>query len=893
MTKKKVILLDGTTKEATIEKIKTKVYKIYLKTWKETIYVAENEKLSFKFTNVGSIYPKKNRGCYCIKYMQDFKISYKSFGKMSMEESRKKCEEYREKLELEPGYQQKGDIVELTVIEYLALIPEIQNSLYFYTQSVDFPERDVEIPPYLLGVWLGDGASTTTKITNIDQPILDYLKEYCDENKLKFSKVGNSKYCYGMNGSGKKRGNTFRNGLNYYDLLNNKHIPDEYLYNSTDVRISVLAGFLDTDGSLAKNNYYDISQKSSKNTEGIIFLARSLGFCISNNPNSTGTCQKENGEKVSNIYNRMSISGRDICNIPVLILRKMAHPAEKDIDFLLCRPKITYVGEQEIEVVKLGTRQKYFDDKFHVRVSYDDKIRIKKPTKKVKCDSDNEEVDETISDKPKKRVVNKDDYGMEADLEIIKGFNSKKPIKKVIKKVESDSADEESDKIPSEKPIKKSIKKIESQSADEESDKIPSKKPIKKSIKKIESESADEESNSNNDTNKISKILCPSGEFKIPTYKKIKTVAYKITQTGGDEYILGENDKLHLTFRSYETVSENSKKKSFVFNYMYDFKLCQKILKAKNKQDANIEADTIREKLIKDSKYQYVGYTFELTVKDYFDTNKITKSIQKIMRTYKIPVEFQKIEKKLLDPYIIGMWLSAGSIDGRYITIPDSNVLAYFKKFCEKNNLTFVKVKGNDRYTIEEDDNILHRTLLKYDLIKKSSDDDTGRYIPHDYLYNNRETRMKLLAGIIDSKGNYGNSYKLTSTSDKMLEDIQFLTKSLGFKTSLQVSKNTSTNKDGTKVTKDRNRINVSGQNLLDIPLLITEKKAKPSVKDDSSLIVPFKIEKLGTKTIDRICLDGSDTYLGDDFTVRSCINTEVIPEVKPKKKKKMEVIDI
>ena len=110
------------------------------------------------------------------------------------------------------------------------------------------------------------------------------------------------------------------NKLKYYNLIENKHIPDVYKYNTREIRIYVLAGLLDTDGYLSKN-YYEIIQKRKILSDDIVFLARSLGFYCSQN-----SCQKTctNGSKgrVTGTYYRCNISGSKLNEIPTKLFRK-------------------------------------------------------------------------------------------------------------------------------------------------------------------------------------------------------------------------------------------------------------------------------------------------------------------------------------------------------------------------------------------------------------------------------------------------------------------------------------------------------------------------------------------------------------------------------------------
>ena len=50
-----------------------------------------------------------------------------------------------------------------------------------------------------------------------------------------------------------------------YNLFYNKHIPKEYLHGSIETRLSVLAGYIDTDGYYDPNKgHFEISCKNDK-----------------------------------------------------------------------------------------------------------------------------------------------------------------------------------------------------------------------------------------------------------------------------------------------------------------------------------------------------------------------------------------------------------------------------------------------------------------------------------------------------------------------------------------------------------------------------------------------------------------------------------------------------
>ena len=195
-----------------------------------------------------------------------------------------------------------------------------------------------------MGVWLGDGTSAKPEITNIDQPIIDYIYQYADTNELQVTHdpKGIQYSLVGVKSDNGRNPNHFWNQLKRYNLVKNKHIPGEYLYNSRNVRLRVLAGIIDTDGYMA-HNQYEIMQKSDPLALDIVQLARSLGFKCSHRKVSK-RCVKKNGDRVTNLYNRMIISGDCLIDIPVLVDRKKAKPCGKDVNFLITQIDISYFG---------------------------------------------------------------------------------------------------------------------------------------------------------------------------------------------------------------------------------------------------------------------------------------------------------------------------------------------------------------------------------------------------------------------------------------------------------------------------------------------------------------------------------------------------------------------
>ena len=136
----------------------------------------------------------------------------------------------------------KNDVVDMSVLEYLNLPISYHGRagpLLGYRVPIDYPEKEVELDPYMLGYWLGDGNSRTSAISTQDSTIIHYfVKNLPDNLYLKYV----SQYDYRINSI--NRVNTFLNFLRNNNLILNKHIPHNYKCNTREIRLKILAGIL-------------------------------------------------------------------------------------------------------------------------------------------------------------------------------------------------------------------------------------------------------------------------------------------------------------------------------------------------------------------------------------------------------------------------------------------------------------------------------------------------------------------------------------------------------------------------------------------------------------------------------------------------------------------------
>jgi phosphate starvation-inducible PhoH-like protein len=134
---------------------------------------------------------------------------------------------------------------------------------------VSFESRPVPLDPYALGLLLGDGCitcSTTPSFATNDPELADALAQLIPGISVR--RKSDVDYVLGLAGT----------------KSNTKFVPEDYLFNSPDVRLAVLQGLFDTDGGpvtqQGRTCRIQFTTASDRVRDDVMFLVQSLGGVV-------------------------------------------------------------------------------------------------------------------------------------------------------------------------------------------------------------------------------------------------------------------------------------------------------------------------------------------------------------------------------------------------------------------------------------------------------------------------------------------------------------------------------------------------------------------------------------------------------------------------------------
>ena len=275
---------------------------------------------------------------------------------------------------------------------------------------------------------------------------------------------------------------------------------------------------------------------------------------------------------------------------------------------------------------------------------------------------------------------------------------------------------------------------------------------------------------------------------------------YEIKQQYGESYIVNSLHILTLKFIFHKKIYKDPK---FGWTIIY-FDDIEKIVKYKSVCNLNLCEKEARSELSEFSKNIQDNNIFDINIKQLLS---FKPKIQKLFKTVynKVPIKWG-FKNYNMDPYIFGFSLFNDKID-----------------------------------------------------VKK--------YIPNEYIYNDEENRLKLLAGAIDScgyikfKGKTSEVFKLSKSYEiygNIIDKLEFVAKSLGYRTKISFEKDRKTNNELKTLT-------ING-NLSKIPTKLSKKISTKVSENNKKLDIDIKY--IGKGDYVGWYLDSNERFLLGDFTV-------------------------
>lgn len=158
-------------------------------------------------------------------------------------------------------------------------------------EPVQYSEKMLPIKPYIMGLILGDGSfrykesHKSFSFSSNDEELVKSIAINMGYNSYKKRK-GND-YSWRFESNFKNHKNVWVEDIlkDYPELWNkkseDKFIPKEFLYGSVEQRFDLLAGLLDTDGSIDKKGSINFTTISPALRDNVIELCESLGMTCS------------------------------------------------------------------------------------------------------------------------------------------------------------------------------------------------------------------------------------------------------------------------------------------------------------------------------------------------------------------------------------------------------------------------------------------------------------------------------------------------------------------------------------------------------------------------------------------------------------------------------------
>ncbi|MBI2659902.1 PIN domain-containing protein [Candidatus Woesearchaeota archaeon] len=257
-------------------------------------------------------------------------------------------------------------------------------------------------------------------------------------------------------------------------------------------------------------------------------------------------------------------------------------------------------------------------------------------------------------------------------------------------------------------------------------------------------------------------------------------------------------------------------------------------------------------------KAKKIERTINISVKNFLE---LPEHIKERCKGYRTGIEFDK-RGVPLNPYFLGLWLGDGLSASLRISNCEIEVISFLEDYAQENGLV---LKQHSNYsgpcqtygiTNGHRGGIVINPLLNK---MKSLGILNNKHVPDIYKINDYETRMELLAGLIDTDGYlWANCFEIATKYERLKEDILYLARSLGF-AAYSKEKFVKSNK--------YHRIRIAGD-ISKIPTRIKRKRGSPRQQIKNVLRTGIILEPIGDGEYFGFELDKDGLYCLGDFTV-------------------------
>ena len=407
----------------------------------------------------------------------------------------------------------------------------------------------------------------------------------------------------------------------------------------------------------------------------------------------------------------------------------------------------------------------------------------------------------------------------------------------------------------------------------------------------------------------------------------------------GEKYVVNSQHIITLYYPFNNRITWKDSNKTWKLEYFDGTKIVEKCIRT-NELNTKDNEHFNKSKYTKENAYALIckekddilikyniSDFIDIKLEDYLKLSTYSKRKLYMISNTKC-INWDKKDVKI-NPYILGAWLGDGNHEGNGFTSADQEIIKEFALWadtinCEvthhtngiehenyhygirrknsgyktsigdKNhnssvcdgcktskkthplcNWYFDKSEETINYGVPKNGMIRH-DLNPFKELLKTTGLFRNKHIPKEYIFNDKDTRLKVLAVFIDTDGtlkksNNGSPHYEISQSDRLhgelIDSLDFICKSLGFSTTISYTEYTELTLKGEN--KRLKTLFIYGDNINEIPVLLERKKVNYYArKHVSPNFKKFTVTYLGKNNFNGWMIDKNERFLLGNFIV-------------------------